>query len=161
MSKKKATMTLKDFHGGSIPSDLRLPSAPGVMARPADRGSLDQQSLWGNSMGRSNHRLRPASAGSARNFDDKTPFLSHSAHIGRNFDEDERKPLDGLPGPRRTVSDESIRALPSRAVEPKTDNMAGARVGSQLSSTPPHLSTVPTGSSYAGRLSEVHNMEFE
>lgn len=34
MSKKKAfggsTMTLKDFHGGSIPSDLPLPSAPGV-----------------------------------------------------------------------------------------------------------------------------------
>lgn len=36
MSKKKAftgsTMTLKDFHGGSIPSDLPLPSAPGVYA---------------------------------------------------------------------------------------------------------------------------------
>ena len=34
MSKKKAfsgsTMTLKDFHGGSIPSDLPLPSAPGA-----------------------------------------------------------------------------------------------------------------------------------
>jgi len=32
MSKKKAvtTMTLKDFHGGSIPSELPLPSAPGV-----------------------------------------------------------------------------------------------------------------------------------
>lgn len=30
MAKKKATMTLKDFHGGSIPSDLPLPSAPGV-----------------------------------------------------------------------------------------------------------------------------------
>ena len=33
MSKKKVsgnTMTLKDFHGGSIPSDLPLPSAPGV-----------------------------------------------------------------------------------------------------------------------------------
>lgn len=32
MSKKKAasTMSLKDFHGGSIPSDLPLPSAPGL-----------------------------------------------------------------------------------------------------------------------------------
>lgn len=34
MSKKKAfsgsTMTLKDFHGGSIPSDISLPSAPGL-----------------------------------------------------------------------------------------------------------------------------------
>ncbi|XP_022845909.1 uncharacterized protein LOC111368726 [Olea europaea var. sylvestris] len=162
MSKKKATMTLKDFHGGSIPSDLRLPSAPGLMARPADRGSFDQQSPWGNSMGRSSQRLRPASAGSARNFDDKTPFLSHSAHIGRNFDEDERKPLDGLSGSRRTVTDESNRAPPSRVVEPKIDSLAGARVGSQLSSTPPsHLSSDTTVSSYAGnagRHSEVHNM---
>uniref|UniRef100_A0A0E0ECT0 Uncharacterized protein n=1 Tax=Oryza meridionalis TaxID=40149 RepID=A0A0E0ECT0_9ORYZ len=34
MSKKKAvtTMTLKDFHGGSIPSELPLPSAPGLRA---------------------------------------------------------------------------------------------------------------------------------
>ncbi|CAA3015464.1 Hypothetical predicted protein [Olea europaea subsp. europaea] len=158
MSKKKATMTLKDFHGGSIPSDLRLPSAPGVMARPADRGSFDQQSPWGNSMGRSNQRLRPASAGSARNFDENTPFLSHSAHIGRNFDEDERKPLDGISGPRRTVSDESVHALPSRMVETKTGNLAGARVGSQLSSTPPSHSSGPVGSSYAGRVSEVHKV---
>jgi hypothetical protein len=33
MSKKKlqrAVMTLKDFHGGSIPSALPLPSAPGM-----------------------------------------------------------------------------------------------------------------------------------
>jgi hypothetical protein len=33
MSKKKlqrAVMTLKDFHGGSIPSDMPLPSAPGM-----------------------------------------------------------------------------------------------------------------------------------
>lgn len=160
MSKKKATMTLKDFHGGSIPSDLRLPSAPGVMARPADRGSFDQQSPWGNLMGRSNQRLRPASAGSARNFEDKTPFLSHSAHIGRNFDEDERKPLDGLSGPRRTVSDDNDHARQSHVVEPKIDSLAGARVGSQLSSTrPSHLSSDPTVSYYAGnagRHSEVH-----
>jgi len=44
-----------------------------------------------------------------RNLDDKTPFLTSSANIGRNFDEDERKPLDGALGPRRTVSDESFR----------------------------------------------------
>ncbi|KAL0398709.1 UNVERIFIED_CONTAM: hypothetical protein Sradi_2214200 [Sesamum radiatum] len=98
MSKKKATMTLKDFHGGSIPSDLPLPSAPGVTVRPVDRGGFDRQGSWGNSMGRSDHRLRPASAGSSRNLDEKTPFLSHSSHIGRNFDEDERKPLDGASG---------------------------------------------------------------
>lgn len=113
MSKKKAfsgnTMTLKDFHGGSIPSDIPLPSAPGVIVRPADRPSYDRPSSWGNPVSRSDHRLRPSSSGSMRSLDDKTPFLASSANIGRNFDEDERKPLDGALGPRRTVSDESFR----------------------------------------------------
>lgn len=122
MSKKKAfsgsTMTLKDFHGGSIPSDIPLPSAPGVIVRPADRPGYDRQNSWGNPMGRSDHRLRPSSSGSIRNLDDKTPFLTNSANIGRNFDEDERKPLDGALGPRRTVSDESFRA-PSVRSEPR------------------------------------------
>ena len=30
VEEESETMTLKDFHGGSIPSDLPLPSAPGV-----------------------------------------------------------------------------------------------------------------------------------
>ncbi|KAK4347043.1 hypothetical protein RND71_033382 [Anisodus tanguticus] len=137
MAKKKATMTLKDFHGGSIPSDLPLPSAPGVTVRPSDRGGFDRQASWGNPMGRPEHRLRPGSAGATRNFDEKTPFLSHNAPIGRNFDEDERKPLDGSSGPRRTVSDESIRALPSR-VEPKAEYHVTGMVGSgQVVSAPP------------------------
>ncbi|XP_015066119.1 uncharacterized protein LOC107011220 isoform X2 [Solanum pennellii] len=136
MAKKKATMTLKDFHGGSIPSDLPLPSAPGVMIRPSDRGGFDRQASWGNPMGRPEHRLRPGSAGATRNFDEKTPFLSHNAPIGRNFDEDERKPLDGSSGPRRTVSDESIRALPSR-VEPKAEYSVTGMVGSGQVSAPP------------------------
>ncbi|MCD9559931.1 hypothetical protein HAX54_018308 [Datura stramonium] len=136
MAKKKATMTLKDFHGGSIPSDLPLPSAPGVMVRPSDRSGFDRQASWGNSMGRPEHRLRPGSAGATRNFDEKTPFLSHNAPIGRNFDEDERKPLDGSSGPRRTVSDESIRAFPSR-VEPKAEYSVTGMVGSgQVSASP-------------------------
>ncbi|KAL3377451.1 hypothetical protein AABB24_003724 [Solanum stoloniferum] len=136
MAKKKATMTLKDFHGGSIPSDLPLPSAPGVMIRPSDRGGFDRQASWGNPMGRPEHRLRPGSAGATRNFDEKTPFLSNNAPICRNFDEDERKPLDGSSGPRRTVSDESIRALPSR-VEPKAEYSVTGMVGSGQVSAPP------------------------
>ncbi|KAL0305870.1 UNVERIFIED_CONTAM: hypothetical protein Sradi_6004300 [Sesamum radiatum] len=161
MSKKKATMTLKDFHGGSIPSDLPLPSAPGVTVRPVDRGGFDRQGSWGNSMGRSDHRLRPASAGSSRNLDEKTPFLSHSSHIGRNFDEDERKPLDGASGPRRTVGDDSFRAQTSRVGEPKTDNLPGARVGNRAASSPAYqISSGLPGSSYAGRVGEVHNASF-
>ncbi|XP_057764714.1 uncharacterized protein LOC130985657 [Salvia miltiorrhiza] len=161
MSKKKATMTLKDFHGGSIPSDLPLPSAPGVTVRPVDRGGFDRQMSWGNSAGRSEHRLRPASAGSARTLDEKSPFLSHSSHIGLNFDEDERKPLDGVSGPRRTVADESFRAQPSRMAEHKTDNTTpGARVGSSPSIPVSQLSTGSTGGSYAGRVVEVQNSKF-
>lgn len=105
-------------------------------------------------MGRSDHWLRPGSAGTARNFDDKTPFLSHSSHIGRNFDEDERKPLDGVSGPRRTVSDESLRALPSHTVEPKTDYSASEKLHSRPSSTP---GSQYSSGSYAGRISEVNN----
>ncbi|XP_073048157.1 uncharacterized protein [Primulina eburnea] len=159
MSKKKATMTLKDFHGGSIPSDLPLPSAPGVMVRPADRGGFDRQAPWGNSVGRSaDHRLRPASAGSARNLDDKNRFLSHSAQIGRNFDEDERKPLDGASGPRRTISDVNIHAQESGLVEPKMDNLSGIRTGSMTSSVQvSQFSSDLMVSSYAGRRIEVLN----
>lgn len=108
----------------------------GRMVRPLDRGGFDRQTSWGNPMGRPEHRLRPGSAGATRNFDEKTPFLSHNAPIGRNFDEDERKPLDGSSGPRRTVSDESIRALPSR-VEPKAEYSVTGMVGSGQVSAPP------------------------
>ncbi|XAR53725.1 hypothetical protein NMG60_11022381 [Bertholletia excelsa] len=146
MSKKKAsggstTMTLKDFHGGSIPSDLPLPSAPGVIVRPTERSGLDRSGAWGHPNGGSDHRLRPGSAGAVRNFDDKTPFLSPSAPIGRNFDEDERKPLSGLSGPRRTVSDENIRGLPLRT---------------ELKPNYPSTGRLP--SSYAARVTEAPNM---
>ncbi|KAK3179909.1 hypothetical protein Dsin_032631 [Dipteronia sinensis] len=131
MSKKKAfggnTMTLKDFHGGSIPSDLPLPSAPGVVVRPMDRSGFDRPASWGNPMGRPDHRPRPSSSPATRHFDDKSPFLTHAAHIGRNFDEDERKPLDGGFAPRRTVSDDSFRVPPSR-VEFKPDPVSTGRV---------------------------------
>lgn len=156
MSKKKAfsgsTMTLKDFHGGSIPSDLPLPSAPGVIPRPNDRPGFDRQGSWGNSIGgRSDHRLRPSSSGSMRNLDDnKTPFLSSTANIGRHFDEDERKPLDGGASapPRRIVSDESIGASVVRS-EPRGD---GGKVSGQPT-LGPQMGGVG-GSSYSARVVE-------
>lgn len=158
MSKKKATMTLKDFHGGSIPSDLPLPSAPGVMVRQPDRITFDRPSTWGNPMGRSDHRLRPGSAGAARNFEDRSLFFTNTSHIGRNFDEDERKPLDGGSAPRRTVSDENILVLPSRA-ENNIDYLAVNQTATHPSSNPPsEYSSRGVSGLYAGRFTEVNTM---
>ncbi|XP_074270097.1 uncharacterized protein LOC141593047 [Silene latifolia] len=159
MSKKKTsggnTMTLKDFHGGSIPSDLPLPSAPGVIVRSTNdhRPGYDRQMSWGNSVNRSSdHRLRPSSSGSMRNnsLDDKTPFLSTSANIGRNFDEDERKPLDGGSSvPRRIVNDDIIRGPVVRS-EPRMDvgRVAGGRES---------LGLGVGGNSYSARVVEGGN----
>ncbi|KAI3680597.1 hypothetical protein L6452_35370 [Arctium lappa] len=159
MAKKKATMTLKDFHGGSIPSDLPLPSAPGVTVRPLNHTGLDRHTSWMNPMGRQDHRLRPGSAGAVRTYDDKTPFLTHNVQIGRNFDEDERKPLDGGSAPRRTVSDENIRGDVPVRQEPKSDYPLAANVPSRPATTP--LSQFPGGGntgSYAARFSETANV---
>lgn len=96
-------MTLKDFHGGSIPSDLPLPSAPGVTARPPDRPLPG--GAWGSAGRPDLHRPRPGSAGGSRALD--PPFLPH---IGRHFDEDERKPFDSsAASPRRP---DPVRPLP-------------------------------------------------
>lgn len=122
MSKKKmaSTMSLKDFHGGSIPSDLPLPSAPGVMMKPSsDRNASTN---WGNNL------IRPKSSGATRGFDEKASFLSHPAPIGRNFDEDERKPLDGSSAPRRTISDENVRASALVPQELKPGYVSGSHV---------------------------------
>ncbi|KAK1304314.1 hypothetical protein QJS10_CPB11g01134 [Acorus calamus] len=122
MSKKKSTMTLKDFHGGSIPSDLPLPSAPGAAARPSDRSAFDRpipSPAWGNPISgggvssRSDnlHRPRPGSSGAGSRvggggiFEERPSLLSHPVHIGRNFDEDERKPFDASSAPRRHITD--------------------------------------------------------
>ncbi|CAH8372122.1 unnamed protein product [Eruca vesicaria subsp. sativa] len=132
MSKKKAggsTMTLKDFHGGSIPSDLPLPSAPGVVPKvtaTTDRPPFVDRAPWGGSMGRPDQRTRPTSSHIIRNFDDKSLFLPHTANIGRNFSEDERKPLDGHSGPRRMVSDDVFRVANSR-LEVKGDSVLPGR----------------------------------
>lgn len=115
--------------------------------RPSNHVGFDRQSAWGNPLGRSDHRLRPGSAGSVRNLDDKTPFLSHTAPIGRNFDEDERKPLDGGSAPRRTISDDSSM--------PKLDYQSAGTVSSRPATTPvTHVSGGNAGS-YAARFSEV------
>ncbi|KMS96557.1 hypothetical protein BVRB_8g201920 [Beta vulgaris subsp. vulgaris] len=161
MSKKKtfsgSTMTLKDFHGGSIPADISLPSAPGVIVRPTDRPVYDRPSTWGNSMGgRSEHRLRPSSSGSMRSLDEnKTPFLTSTVNIGRNFDEDERKPLDGgASAPRRTVNDDSIGASVVRS-EPRVVRVDSGKLSGQPSLGPvaPQMGGV-SGSSYSARVVE-------
>ena len=66
--------------------------------RPSDRSGYERASSWGN-------RSLPHTSPPTKRFDDKTPFFTHTAHnIGRNFDEDERKPLDAVSAPRRTVT---------------------------------------------------------
>ncbi|XP_043724123.1 uncharacterized protein LOC122671082 isoform X2 [Telopea speciosissima] len=162
MSKKKAfsgsTMTLKDFHGGSIPSDLPLPSAPGVIVRPSDRPGFERQmpTSWGNPMGRSDHRSRPGSSGATRNFDEKASLLSHPPHLGRNFDEDERKPLDGVSVPRRSVSDESLRVPPS-GPEQKADSISAGKFTGQISTSVSHSPGVAP-SSFPARFTGAASM---
>lgn len=116
-------------------------------------------------MGRQDHRLRPGSAGAVRTYDDKTPFLSHNVQIGRNFDEDERKPLDGGSTPRRTVSDENIRGGSGGGgggvavrQEPKFEYPLAGNAPTRPATTP--VSQFPGGSSasYAARFSESSNV---
>ncbi|XP_039034450.1 uncharacterized protein LOC120170577 isoform X2 [Hibiscus syriacus] len=158
MSKKKAfsgsTMTLKDFHGGSIPSDLPLPSAPGVTVRPTDRSGFDRATSLGNPVGRPDHRARPNSSPATRHFDDKTPFLTSSVHIGRYFDEDERKPLVGGSAPRRTVTDE-ILGVPASRLEQKPESVhAGRFLGRYGLAQVAPLSS-GSGNLYSSRVSEA------
>ncbi|KAL9243544.1 hypothetical protein vseg_017419 [Gypsophila vaccaria] len=163
-SKKKTfSMTLKDFHGGSIPSDLPLPSAPGLVVRPPNdhrQGYERQTTAWGNPANRSSdHRLRPGSSGSMRNsnlsLDDKSMFLSSSVNIGRNFDEDERKPLDGGPSiPRRMVSDDVIRGPVVRA----DSRGEVGRVGVGRESSGSGLGLGSGGNSYSARVVEGGNV---
>lgn len=167
-SKKKAsTMTLKDFHGGTIPSDLPLPSAPGVVVRPSDR------QIAAASIGRSDQyqyqhqhqRSRPAVAAAASNHrydnsNEKSSFFPHPPHIGvgigRNFDEDERKPLDGSSLPRRTVSDDlhppSSNPHPARrshdpAINPPNANPWGTTTTTNKDSTDLLHSSISTSTS--------------
>ncbi|OIV94585.1 hypothetical protein TanjilG_25647 [Lupinus angustifolius] len=153
MSKKKvsgSTMTLKDFHGGSIPSDIPLPSAPGVTVRTSDRPGYDRSSR-GAPMARPDHWSRPHTSPATRRYDDKIPFFPHTAPIGRNFDEDERKPLGGGSAPRRTISDDSIHVMPSRVEVKPEYGVGGSSLGRQVAP----VSHVGTVNSYSARLPET------
>lgn len=100
----------------------------GRTVRPSDRPNYDRQTAWGGgAVGRGEFRGRPNSSSSVRTFDDKTPFLASSVNIGRNFDEDERKPIDGISVPRRMVSDEVLH--PSIVqLEDKCNSVLSGRV---------------------------------
>lgn len=118
--------------------------------RASDRPGYDRPATWGTPMGRSDHWSRPHTSPATRHYDDKTPFLSHTAPIGRNFDEDERKPLDGISAPRRTISDDSIRAPPPPRVEVKPEyGLGGSTLGRQVAPVS------PTVNSYSARLTEA------
>ncbi|TVU38731.1 hypothetical protein EJB05_12116, partial [Eragrostis curvula] len=97
MSKKKAvtTMTLKDFHGGSIPSELPLPSAPGVTPRPADR-PVPSASPGAAAAARPRVPAASATAAAAA----VPSIFTNPSRIGRHFDEDERTPFEPA-APRR------------------------------------------------------------
>ncbi|PKU84791.1 hypothetical protein MA16_Dca008201 [Dendrobium catenatum] len=168
MSKKKfsagsMTMTLKDFHGGSIPSELTLPSAPGVSSRPHDRPSAwtAAPNAAGASTGAraDHHRPRPGSSGGLpRVLDERGPaFLSSSSFIGHHFDEDERKPFDSSSVPRRPsiVAAETIRSQPvvasqaSARSDPKRP--VSSPVVAQHLSPSPGVSTSSAGNAWAAR----------
>ncbi|XP_039029455.1 uncharacterized protein LOC120163637 [Hibiscus syriacus] len=172
-------MTLKDFHGGSIPFDLPLPSAPGVIVRPIDRTGSDRPTFWGNPVGRPNDRARPNSSPATRrsdratswgnpvgqpdnhdrpnsspttrHFDDKTQFFSSSVHIGRYFEEDERKSLDGGSAPRRTITDECFGVQASH-VEKKPESVYAGRILGQYLSAPVVLMSSGSGNLYSSRV---------
>ena len=101
---------------------------------------------WGNNL------MRPKSSGAARGFDEKASFLSHPAPIGRNFDEDERKPLDGSSAPRRTISDENVRAsaLVPQELKPEYVSVSSVRVPDR-----PVTSPVPQSMSLGASLSPL------
>lgn len=123
--------------------------------RVSDRSGYDRPSAWGAPpIGRSDHWSRPHTSPVTRHYDDKTPFLSHTAPIGRNFDEDERKPLDGVSVPRRTISDESIRGGPSARVEVQSEyGLVGSSLGIQVA--PVSQTPAGMGNSYSVRLTDT------
>lgn len=103
-------------------------------------------------MARSDHRNRPNTSPATRHFDDKAPFLTQTAHLGRNFDEDERKPLDGLSAPRRMVSDDNFRA--SR-LELKPESVSTGRVSGWQGTAAPLSSGSVT--LYLGKVIDANN----
>ncbi|KAL6871497.1 hypothetical protein ACP4OV_014326 [Aristida adscensionis] len=137
MSKKKVvtTMTLKDFHGGSIPSDLPLPSAPGVTPRPADRSVASASPVPAAA---ARPRVPAASATAAAAAAAAVPsFLTNPSRIGRHFDEDERTPFEPAaprrPAPLPTAFAPSPVVVPARS---GTGNAWGPRRESSPAASP-------------------------
>ncbi|KAG0599929.1 hypothetical protein M758_12G188500 [Ceratodon purpureus] len=159
MSKKKmprAVMTLKDFHGGSIPSDLPLPSAPGMTV---DRSAYERQGsgAWSSpSLGRGyggNDRgvghFRQGSGNGVRSFEDKASFFPNPANIGRNYEEDERKPVDGRPrsGHADRYEDHGYEdQRPHSSYEKTVDRFSVEEQGSYAPNARPYGRAAETGS---------------
>lgn len=110
-----------------------------------DRPVFDK-TPWGTSIGRPDQRTRPSSSHTIRNFDDKSLFLPHTVNIGRNFNEDERKPLDGHSAPRRVVSDDVFRVANSR-LEVKADSVLTGR----------HSGWSATAGNFPGKINDVNH----
>ncbi|XP_047063241.1 translation initiation factor IF-2-like [Lolium rigidum] len=139
MSKKKAvtTMTLKDFHGGSIPSELPLPSAPGVSARPPDRPAAAPSSSSAAS-------ARPRTPAAATAAAAMPSFLTNPSRIGRHFDEDERTPFEPATPRRPAPSPPSFPSAP--AVGPAARSAPGNAWGAKKEAAPPAAPAVPAAS---------------
>ncbi|ONM58076.1 eukaryotic translation initiation factor-related [Zea mays] len=131
MSKKKAvtTMTLKDFHGGSIPSELPLPSAPAAaVARP---------------------RVPVASPTAAAAAAAMPSFLTNPSRIGRHFDEDERTPFEPA-APRRPAPSPTSYA-PAPVVAP-TRSGSGNAWGPRKEASPASSPVGPAPASAGGQI---------
>ncbi|KAG0545271.1 hypothetical protein BDA96_02G346700 [Sorghum bicolor] len=148
MSKKKAvtTMTLKDFHGGSIPSELPLPSAPGVTPRPADR-TVASPSPVAAAVARP--RVPVASPTAAAAAAAMPSFLTNPSRIGRHFDEDERTPFEPA-APRRPAPSPTSFA-PAPVVAP-TRSGPGNAWGPRKEASPASSPVGPAPASAGGQI---------
>ncbi|CAL5062312.1 unnamed protein product [Urochloa decumbens] len=146
MSKKKAvtTMTLKDFHGGSIPSELPLPSAPGVTPRPADRPVASPNPVAAVV---ARPRVPVASPNAAAAAAAAMPsFLTTPSRIGRHFDEDERTPFE--PATPRRPAPSPTSFAPAPVVAPARSgpgNAWGPRKEAAPVASPVSPAPAPTG----------------
>jgi len=120
-----------------------------------DRPVFDR-APWGNSIGRPDQRARPSSSHAIRNLDDKSLFLPHNVNIGRNFSEDERKPLDGHSAPRRVVSDDVFRFANNR-LEMKADSVLAGRHSGWAAGPLTHSGTGNIENSVSGNHSNIWN----
>lgn len=141
MSKKKpvTTMTLKDFHGGFIPSELPLPSAPGVSARPPDRPTAAPSP---SSAVPARPRTPAASSAAAAAAVAVPSFLTNPSRIGRHFDEDERTPFEAVT-PRRPAPSPSSFASAQPVGAARSG--PGTAWGARREVTPAAAPVVPAG----------------